>query len=79
MLLFGHATEGCEQGKARNAELDKLLGRIPYLNGGLFERHPIEERCPDIAIPDEAFERVFAYFDRYQWHLANRAVMMKTA
>jgi hypothetical protein len=21
-----------------------VLGRIPYLNGGLFEKHPIEER-----------------------------------
>lgn len=59
-------------GKARNAELDKLLGRIPYLNGGLFEMHPIEERCPQIAIPDEAFTRIFAYFDRYQWHLDER-------
>ena len=59
-------------GKARNAELDKLLGRIPYLNGGLFEMHPIEERCPKIAIPDEAFTRIFAYFDRYQWHLDER-------
>jgi hypothetical protein len=59
-------------GKARNLELDKLLGRIPYLNGGLFEKHPIEERCPDIKIPDEAFTRVFAYFDRYQWHLDER-------
>lgn len=59
-------------GKARNPELDKLLGRIPYLNGGLFEKHPIEERCPDIKIPDEAFTRIFAYFDRYQWHLDER-------
>lgn len=59
-------------GKARNPELDKLLGRIPYLNGGLFEKHPIEERCPDITIPDEAFTRIFAYFDRYQWHLDER-------
>ena len=59
-------------GKARNAELDKLLGRIPYLNGGLFEMHPIEERCPKIVIPDEAFTRIFAYFDRYQWHLDER-------
>ncbi|TPK57424.1 MULTISPECIES: DNA methyltransferase [unclassified Mesorhizobium] len=59
-------------GKARNLELDKLLGRIPYLNGGLFEKHPIEERCPDIKIPDEAFTRIFAYFDRYQWHLDER-------
>ncbi len=59
-------------GKERNADLDKLLGRIPYLNGGLFEMHPIEERCPDIRIPDEAFTRIFAYFDRYQWHLDER-------
>ena len=59
-------------GKVRNLELDKLLGRIPYLNGGLFEKHPIEERCPDIKIPDEAFTRIFAYFDRYQWHLDER-------
>jgi len=59
-------------GKARNPELDKLLGRIPYLNGGLFEKHPIEERCPNIKIPDEAFTRIFAYFDRYQWHLDER-------
>lgn len=59
-------------GKARNPDLEKLLGRIPYLNGGLFERHPIEERCPDIKIPDEAFTRIFAYFDRYQWHLDER-------
>ena len=59
-------------GKARNASLDALLGRIPYLNGGLFEKHPVEQRCPNISIPDEAFERIFAYFDRYQWHLDER-------
>lgn len=58
--------------KTRNPELEKLIGRIPYLNGGLFEKHPIEERCPDIKIPDEAFTRIFAYFDRYQWHLDER-------
>jgi hypothetical protein len=59
-------------GKSRNPELEKILGRIPYLNGGLFEKHSIEERCPDIKIPDEAFERIFTYFDRYQWHLDER-------
>lgn len=58
--------------KTRNPEIEKLLGRIPYLNGGLFEKHPIEERCPDIQIPDEAFKRIFSYFDRYQWHLDER-------
>jgi hypothetical protein len=59
-------------GKKRNPDLEKLLGRIPYLNGGLFEPHPIEEQYPKIAIPDEAFTRIFAYFDRYQWHLDER-------
>ena len=59
-------------GKERNPELDKLLGRIPYLNGGLFEMHPLEERCPKIEIPDKAFERIFEFFDRYQWHLDER-------
>lgn len=58
--------------KARNPELDKLLGRIPYLNGGLFEKHSIEERYPEIRIPDEAFTRIFSFFDRYQWHLDER-------
>lgn len=59
-------------GRAHDPELVKLLGKIPYLNGGLFEKHPIEERCPDIQIPDAAFERIFAYFDRYTWHLDER-------
>jgi hypothetical protein len=59
-------------GTARNAPLDELLGRIPYLNGGLFERHEVEERYKDIQIPDKAFERIFSYFDEYQWHLDER-------
>lgn len=58
--------------RPHDPELVKLLGKIPYLNGGLFEKHPIEERCPDIQIPDAAFERIFAYFDRYTWHLDER-------
>ena len=59
-------------GKARSSELEKLLGKIPYFDGGFFERHPVEERYPDIRIPDVAFERVFDYFDQYQWHLDER-------
>lgn len=58
--------------KERTPELEDLLGHIPYLNGGLFDRHEIEIRYPDIQIPDAAFERVFDYFDQYQWHLDER-------
>ena len=59
--------------KERAADLEKLIGRIPYLNGGMFERHDIEKRYgEDIQIPDKAFERIFDYFDQYQWHLDER-------
>jgi len=58
--------------KKRSPELEQLLGRIPYLNGGIFEQHVIEKTCPAIAIPDQAFEQVFDYFDQYQWHLDER-------
>jgi len=61
--------------KDRAPDLEKLLGNIPYLNGGLFDVHELER--PDrygksIQIPDRAFERVFDYFDQYQWHLDER-------
>ena len=61
--------------KNRSAELETLVGRIPYLNGGLFDVHELEKSDrygSDIQIPDEAFERVFDYFDQYQWHLDER-------
>ena len=59
----------------RAPDLEKLLGNIPYLNGGLFDVHELEkpERYgKNIQIPDKAFERIFDYFDKYQWHLDER-------
>src|SRR5258708_37815927 len=38
----------------RTTEARKMLGKIKYLNGGIFLLHPIEERWPDIRIPDIA-------------------------
>lgn len=61
--------------KDRSPGLESLLGNIPYLNGGLFDVHDLErpERYgPHIQIADEAFAKVFAYFDQYQWHLDER-------
>ena len=57
---------------ARDAALTKLLGRIPYLNGGLFDVHDLEDDNPNIDIPDKAFKRIFDFFDAYQWHLDDR-------
>ena len=56
----------------RSPELAELLGKVPYLNGGLFDVHDLERDNPDIHIPDEAFKQIFAFFDAYQWHLDDR-------
>ena len=52
--------------------MEKLLGKVPYLNGGFFEGHKLETDYPDIDIPDQAFEKLFNFFDLYSWHLDER-------
>ncbi len=56
----------------RRKDLDDLLGQVPYMNGGLFEVHELEKNYPTIQIADEAFERLFDFFDAYGWHLDER-------
>lgn len=57
----------------RDPSLKKLLGKVPYLNGGIFQRHQIEQLYGKaIHIPDRAFQQLFDFFDRYQWHLDDR-------
>ena len=65
--------EGLGQPEADRAhELAALLGKVPYLNGGLFDVHDLERDNPEIHVPDQAFEQIFAFFDAYQWHLDDR-------
>lgn len=52
-----------------SAEIKKLLGNIPYLNGGLFDVHSLEREYPKIQIDDAAFEHIFNFFDEWEWHL----------
>ena len=59
-------------------ELDALLGQVPYLNGGLFDVHELEVTYASIAIPDEAFARLFDFFDAYDWHLDERPLRSDT-
>ena len=57
----------------RDAEAKRLLGKVPYLNGGIFQQHQLEELYEErIQIPDAAFEELFDFFDKYQWHLDER-------
>ena len=65
--------EGLGQPEAQRApDLAALLGKVPFLNGGLFDVHDLERDNPDIFITDAAFERVFDFFDGYRWHLDER-------
>ena len=53
-------------------EFENVYGRIPYLNGGMFEQHQLERDYADIDIADEAFVRLFRFFDTWRWHLDTR-------
>ena len=72
LLKLFHEGLGQPESK-RDPELAELLGQIPFLNGGLFDVHNLERDNPEISIPDEAFERVFNFFDGYRWHLDERS------
>jgi tRNA1(Val) A37 N6-methylase TrmN6 len=56
----------------RTDEMQVEIGKIPYLNGGLFDEHEIEKSHSDIDIDDKAFENLFNFFDQYEWHLDTR-------
>jgi hypothetical protein len=68
LLRLFHEGLGSNQ---RNPELDELLGKVPYLNGGFFEVHELERKY-EIEIPDKAFEQLFEFFDAWEWTLDDR-------
>ena len=62
-----------QEEKERPSEVNTLLGKVPYLNGGLFLPHQLEVvHGENISISDAAFERLFVFFNRYNWHLDYR-------
>ncbi|MCK9195425.1 MAG: Eco57I restriction-modification methylase domain-containing protein [Syntrophales bacterium] len=58
---------------AHSKELTVEIGNVPYLNGGLFDEHELEKLNRDLDIDDTAFERLFAFFDEFNWYLDTRA------
>ncbi|HEX3160380.1 MAG TPA: N-6 DNA methylase, partial [Gemmatimonadaceae bacterium] len=44
---------------SRRAERARRFGRIPFLNGGLFARTPLERQLPRARFPDHALAAVF--------------------
>jgi hypothetical protein len=46
------------------------FGKVPYLNGGLFSPHELEEKYGDaLEVGNAAFDVLFAFFDKWDWHL----------
>lgn len=46
----------------------RALGRIPYLNGGLFEPSPLERRHPDMRVSNSSMSEVLeGVFERYDF------------
>jgi hypothetical protein len=55
-----------------DAAFQQKFGCIPYLNGGLFDYHQLERQYQNIRIKDEAFQSLFDFFDKWEWHLDTR-------
>ena len=63
--------DGLNAPKHSREFIDKY-GKIPYLNGGMFDEHQLEKEYSDIDIADEAFISLFDFFDKWNWHLDTR-------
>jgi hypothetical protein len=65
--LFFSALNRPAQRRGRSA---RELGELPYLNGGLFERDPLERKYSRLDVPDECFAPIFRdLLDKYQFTL----------
>ncbi len=64
--------DGLNTPKHNTHEFLIRFGHIPYLNGGMFDVHPLEQKYNDIQIKDEAFAHLFDFFDQWEWHLDTR-------
>ena len=68
LLPLFHQGLGSNKPEYADPEMGRIVGSVPYVNGGIFEPHPLEE-THDIQIKDKAFESLFAFFDKWRWHL----------
>ncbi len=68
--LFFEALAKSESDPTRPAQ---YRGKIPYLNGGIFQQHQIEaSHGKSIKIDNAAFTQLFEFFDGWRWHLDER-------
>ena len=62
-----------ERNDGNRAALRAEFGDVPYLNGGLFAQHQLEQKYGQkLNVADAAFEKLFAFFAEWDWHLDDR-------
>lgn len=66
-----HQALGSPAPEYPDAKTREVIGDVPYVNGGLFLKIPLE-RNHTLNVPDAAFEEILRTFDRYRWHLDER-------
>ncbi len=71
LLPLFHDGLGSESPVQADPDMARIIGDVPYVNGGIFAMHELEKNNK-ITVPDDAFERIFTFFDRYRWHLDER-------
>lgn len=64
--------DGLGQPEPRSDEVTGKIGKVPYLDGGLFQKHELEKNHPGMDIPDSAFQEILGFFDSYTWHIDDR-------
>jgi hypothetical protein len=69
LLSFFHQGLGRHE---RSAGSDALISHVHRLNSDLFDLHDLECQNTNILIPDEAFERLFDFFDTFEWNIDER-------
>ena len=62
-----------ERTDANRAALKTEFGDVPYLNGGLFAKHSLEDKYGDaLDVDDSAIKKLFEFFSQWDWHLDDR-------
>jgi hypothetical protein len=70
-LFFNGFAE--ERTDANRAAIRAEFGDVPYLNGGLFAQHELEQKYGKaLDVADVAFQKLFAFFSQWDWHLDDR-------
>lgn len=70
--LFFEGFNG-QNSKFESKQLNDWWGDIPYINGGIFAPHGLEEKTT-LDIPNSVFARVYEFFEKFDWHLDSRPI-----